>query len=165
MPGVVRGLRGIHRHAADRIGHCPGRGMAVVVVMVMRRRRGGVGMRVAHGVLSIVWPGTGGDVLDTYTPYGYLSSMNHSTKTSVQTRLKRIEGQVSGLHRMVEDDRYCIDILTQISAVRAALHKVEAEILRSHVAHCVSDAFATGDADGQKRKVEELVETIGRMTR
>ena len=91
--------------------------------------------------------------------------MNHSTKTSVQTRLKRIEGQVSGLHRMVEDDRYCIDILTQISAVRAALHKVEAEILRSHVAHCVSDAFATGDADGQKRKVEELVETIGRMTR
>ena len=91
--------------------------------------------------------------------------MNHSTKTSVQARLKRIEGQVSGLHRMVEDDRYCIDILTQISAVRAALHKVEAEILRSHVAHCVSDAFATGDADGQKRKVEELVETIGRMTR
>jgi len=91
--------------------------------------------------------------------------MNHSTKTSVQTRLKRIEGQVSGLHRMVEDDRYCIDILTQISAVRAALHKVEAEILRNHVAHCVSDAFATGDADGQKRKVEELVETIGRMTR
>jgi DNA-binding FrmR family transcriptional regulator len=91
--------------------------------------------------------------------------MNHSTKTSVQTRLKRIEGQVSGLHRMVEDDRYCIDILTQISAVRAALHKVEAEILRSHVAHCVSDAFATGDADGQKRKVEELVDTIGRMTR
>ncbi len=91
--------------------------------------------------------------------------MNHSTKTSVQTRLKRIEGQVSGLHRMVEDDRYCIDILTQISAVRAALHKVEAEILRSHVSHCVSDAFATGDTDGQKRKVEELVETIGRMTR
>ena len=91
--------------------------------------------------------------------------MDHSTKTSVQTRLKRIEGQVSGLHRMVEDDRYCIDILTQISAVRAALHKVEAEILRSHVAHCVSDAFATGDADGQKRKVEELVDTIGRMTR
>lgn len=91
--------------------------------------------------------------------------MNNTTKTSVQARLKRIEGQVSGLHRMVEDDRYCIDILTQISAVRAALHKVEAEILRSHVAHCVSDAFATGDADGQKRKVEELVETIGRMTR
>jgi len=91
--------------------------------------------------------------------------MNNTTKTSVQARLKRIEGQVSGLHRMVEDDRYCIDILTQISAVRAALHKVEAEILRSHVAHCVSDAFATGDADGQKRKVEELVDTIGRMTR
>ena len=91
--------------------------------------------------------------------------MNHTTKTSVQARLKRIEGQVSGLHRMVEDERYCIDILTQISAVRAALHKVEAEILRSHVAHCVSDAFSSGDVDSQKRSVAELVETIGRMTR
>ncbi len=110
-------------------------------------------------------PWAGGSALDTYTPYWYISSMKHDTKTSVQTRLKRIEGQVAGLHRMVEDDRYCIDILTQISAVRAALHKVEAEILRSHVAHCVSDAFASGDADGQKRKVEELVDTISRMTR
>jgi CsoR family transcriptional regulator, copper-sensing transcriptional repressor len=91
--------------------------------------------------------------------------MNASTKKSVQARLKRIEGQVGGLRRMVEDDRYCIDILTQINAVRAALHKVEAEILRSHVAHCVSDAFTSGDTEGQQRKVEELVDTISRMTR
>jgi CsoR family transcriptional regulator, copper-sensing transcriptional repressor len=91
--------------------------------------------------------------------------MNESTKNSVQARLKRIAGQATGLHRMVEEDRYCIDILTQINAVRAALHKVEAEILRNHVAHCVTDAFTSGDVEGQKRKVEELVDTIGRMTK
>jgi len=66
---------------------------------------------------------------------------------------------------MVEDDRYCIDVLTQINAVRAALHKVEAEILRNHVAHCVADAFTSGDVDGQRQKIEELVDTMGRMTR
>ena len=91
--------------------------------------------------------------------------MNESAKKSVQARLKRIAGQATGLHRMVVEDRYCIDILTQINAVRAALHRVEAEILRNHVAHCVTDAFTSGDVDGQKRKVEELVDTIGRMTR
>jgi DNA-binding FrmR family transcriptional regulator len=104
-------------------------------------------------------------VIDTYTQAGYLSSMNDNIKKSVQTRLKRIEGQVGGLHRMVEDDRYCIDILTQINAVRAALHKVEAEILRSHVAHCVSGAFDSGDVERQRQRVEELVDTISRMTR
>jgi DNA-binding FrmR family transcriptional regulator len=91
--------------------------------------------------------------------------MSRSVKTSVLTRLKRIEGQVGGIHRMVEDDRYCIDILTQIAAVRAALHKVEAEVLRNHVAHCVADAFTQGDAAAQRQKVEELVATMGRMTR
>jgi len=86
-------------------------------------------------------------------------------KKSILTRLKRIEGQVGGLHRMVEDDRYCIDVLTQINAVRAALHRVEAEMLRGHVAHCVADAFATGDAEAQRQKVDELVDTMGRMSR
>lgn len=66
---------------------------------------------------------------------------------------------------MVEGDRYCIDVLTQINAVRAALHKVEAEILRNHVAHCVSDAFASGDVEGQRQKIEELVDTMGRIKR
>jgi DNA-binding FrmR family transcriptional regulator len=66
---------------------------------------------------------------------------------------------------MVEYDRYCVDVLTQINAVRAALHKVEAEILRDHVSHCAANAFTSGDAIEQRQKVEELVETIGRMTR
>jgi DNA-binding FrmR family transcriptional regulator len=91
--------------------------------------------------------------------------MHQVTKKSVSARLKRIEGQVGGLLRMVEEDRYCVDVLTQVSAIRAALHKVEAEILRDHVSHCVVDAFTSGDTIGQQQKVEELVETIGRMTR
>ena len=91
--------------------------------------------------------------------------MNATTRKAVASRPKRIGGQVGGLHRMVEEDRYCVDILTQINAVRAALHKVEGEILKDHVAHCVAHAFAGGDAVEQRQKVDELVETIGRMTR
>jgi len=91
--------------------------------------------------------------------------MDDATKQSVATGLKRIEGQVRGVLRMVEQERYCVDVLTQISAVRAALHKVEAEILQDHVSHCVAGALASGDPVEQRHKVEELVETIGRMTR
>lgn len=77
-------------------------------------------------------------------------------------RLSRIEGQVRGIARMVGEDRYCIDILTQIAAVQAALRKVEGEILRNHVAHCVEHAIASGNADDQRRKVSELVEVLSR---
>ncbi len=91
--------------------------------------------------------------------------MNESTKAAVAARLKRIEGQVGGLQRMVSEDRYCVDLMTQIAAVRAALHKVEQEILRDHVAHCVADAFASGDSVDQRQKIEEMVSTVGRMTR
>jgi DNA-binding FrmR family transcriptional regulator len=91
--------------------------------------------------------------------------MHDTTKTSVITRLKRIEGQVGGLRRMVEEDRYCVDLLTQINAVRAALHKVEEQVLRDHVSHCVAGAFTSGDMVEQRHKVEELIETISRMTR
>ena len=91
--------------------------------------------------------------------------MRTDAKQAVTARLRRIEGQVGGLLRMVEADRYCVDILTQLQAVRAALHKVEAEILQDHVGHCVAHAFAEGDAAAQRQKVEELVATIGRMTR
>ena len=91
--------------------------------------------------------------------------MHDATKHAVALRLKRIEGQVRGVLRMVEQDRYCVDVLTQIDAVRAALHKVEEQVLRDHVSHCVADAFASGDPVAQQHKVEELVETIGRMTR
>ena len=91
--------------------------------------------------------------------------MDTATKRTVATGLKRIEGQVRGVLRMIEQDRYCVDVLTQINAVRAALHKVEEQILRDHVSHCVAGAFASGDPVEQRHKVEELVETIGRMTR
>lgn len=91
--------------------------------------------------------------------------MHDATKKTVATRLRRIEGQVGGLLRMVADDRYCVDVLTQINAVRAALHKVERQILEDHVSHCVAHVFNSGDAAEQRQKVEELVETVGRMTR
>jgi DNA-binding FrmR family transcriptional regulator len=91
--------------------------------------------------------------------------MHDASRKPLLDRLRRIEGQVGGLLRMVEDDRYCIDVLTQIQAVRAALHKVEEQILHDHVSHCVAHAFSSGDAGEQRQKVEELVDTIGRMTR
>ena len=91
--------------------------------------------------------------------------MHDATKKSVAARLRRIEGQVRGVLRMVEQDRYCVDVLTQVSAVRAALHKVEEQILRDHVSNCVAGAFVSGNPVEQRHKVEELVDTIGRMTR
>ncbi len=91
--------------------------------------------------------------------------MKQTSKTSTLKRLGRIEGQVRGLARMVEDDRYCIDIVTQISAVRAALRRVEEEILREHVAHCVEHAIRSGDKADQRQKVAELMDVMGRVSR
>jgi DNA-binding FrmR family transcriptional regulator len=91
--------------------------------------------------------------------------MQQQVKESVGKRLRRIEGQVRGVAGMVEADRYCVDIINQIAAVRAALQKVEEEILRDHVSHCVADAFAGGSADEQRAKISELVDTVGRMSR
>ena len=91
--------------------------------------------------------------------------MAKDSKASMLKRLKRIEGQIRGLARMVEDERYCIDIVTQISAARAALRRVEEEILRDHVAHCVAHAIASGDKADQRRKVTELMDVMGRAGR
>ena len=91
--------------------------------------------------------------------------MQIETKPAVLKRLKRIEGQVRGLARMVEEDRYCIDVVTQISAVRAALRRAEEEILRDHVAHCVEHAIASGSKTEQRKKVAELMDVIGRADR
>ena len=91
--------------------------------------------------------------------------MRTVAKTSVLKRLNRIEGQVRGLSRMVENDRYCIDIVTQLSAVRAALRRAEEEILADHAAHCVEHAIAAGDKTEQRRKVAELVDVISRSNR
>jgi CsoR family transcriptional regulator, copper-sensing transcriptional repressor len=91
--------------------------------------------------------------------------MRKEAKGSVLKRLQRIEGQVRGLSRMVHEDRYCIDVITQISAVRAALRRAEEEILRDHVAHCVDGAIKSGNAAEQRKKVAELMDVLGRAER
>ena len=86
-------------------------------------------------------------------------------KDALIKRLHRIEGQVRGVERMVEDDRYCIDVLTQISAVSRALDSLALEVLDDHVNHCVAGALASGDADEAGRKAEELLEAVQRFAR
>ena len=101
----------------------------------------------------------------TYTLWGYIARMRKDIKASCAKRLNRIEGQVRGIARMVDEDRYCIDIVTQVAAVRAALRRVEEEILRDHVAHCVEHAIASGNKADQRRKIEELMNVVGRAER
>ncbi len=91
--------------------------------------------------------------------------MRKDIKASCHKRLSRIEGQVRGLSRMVEEERYCIDIVTQISAVRAALRRVEEEVLKDHVSHCIEHAIASGDKVDQRKKITELMAVIGRADR
>lgn len=87
--------------------------------------------------------------------------MNEKTKAKVQ-RLNRIAGQVRGIAQMIEDDRYCIDILQQIAAARAALAKVESQVLKDHAACCVAEAIASGNEADQRAKFEELVVLLER---
>ena len=94
--------------------------------------------------------------LENITPKGYIAVMQAKAKTSALVR---------GLGRMVEMDRYCIDIVTQISAVRAALRAVEEEILSDHVANCVDHAIASGNKSEQRRKVAELMDVLSRASR
>jgi len=94
------------------------------------------------------------------TTHGYTA-----TKDQLLKRLRRIEGQVRGVQGMVEDDRYCIDVVTQIAAAKAALRRVEEEILRDHVAHCVEHAITSGDKADQRRKIAELMDVVGRADR
>jgi CsoR family transcriptional regulator, copper-sensing transcriptional repressor len=91
--------------------------------------------------------------------------MRNDIKASCAKRLSRIEGQVRGIARMVEEDRYCIDIVTQVSAVRAALRRLEEEVLRDHVAHCVEYAISSGNKADQRRKIEELMDVVSRADR
>lgn len=87
--------------------------------------------------------------------------MNHD-QTAIRNRLRRIEGQVRGIAQMVEDDRYCIDILTQMQAVKSALVRAESAILKQHAACCVAEAIASGNAEEQRTKFTELVDLIER---
>ena len=86
-------------------------------------------------------------------------------KQALVKRLHRIEGQVRGIERMVEDDRYCIDILTQVAAVNTALESLAFRILDDHVKHCVSDALAAGDPEAAQAKSQELLEAVHRFSR
>ena len=86
-------------------------------------------------------------------------------KAALTKRLHRIEGQVRGIERMVDDDRYCIDILTQISAVNTALESLAFKLLDDHVNHCVAGALASGDADEAAAKSKELLQAVQRFAR
>jgi CsoR family transcriptional regulator, copper-sensing transcriptional repressor len=86
-------------------------------------------------------------------------------KAALIKRLHRIEGQVRGIERMVEDDRYCIDILTQIAAVNTALESLALKILDEHVRHCVAGALTSGDEADAEAKTAELLEAVQRFAR
>ena len=86
-------------------------------------------------------------------------------KEALAKRLHRIEGQVRGTERMVEDDRYCIDILTQVAAVNTALESLAFKVLDDHVSHCVRDAFSSGDPKEAAAKSKELMEAVQRFAR
>lgn len=94
-----------------------------------------------------------------------LRLMKRENKDRLLNRLNRIQGQVGGIARMVEEDRYCIDVLTQIQAVRAALGKVETEMLRDHLGHCIEGAIVSGDRDEQRQKAAELIQLLERAMR
>jgi DNA-binding FrmR family transcriptional regulator len=97
--------------------------------------------------------------LETKT-HGYTAG-----KDALVKRLHRIEGQVRGIEKMVEDDRYCIDVLTQIAAVNTALESLAFKVLDDHVRHCVAGALASGDADDARDKTEELLAAVHRFSR
>ena len=86
-------------------------------------------------------------------------------KDQIVKRLHRIEGQVRGIERMVDEDRYCIDILTQIAAVKTALEQVGARLLEDHVTHCVRDALASGDEHAADEKTAELLTAVQRFVK
>jgi DNA-binding FrmR family transcriptional regulator len=96
----------------------------------------------------------------TEQTYGYTKD-----KEGLVKRLHRIEGQVRGIERLVDEDRYCIDILTQIAAVNTALEALAFKILDEHVRHCVAGALASGDEEDAREKTEELLEAVQRFVR
>ena len=189
VPAVLQPMlagRGIDVHSADRIanarcGAMLRMNMAAMIMSAAAAPAGRLGSRSCrsdpdrqpsmnsrshrrkphHQLCSYCSPST------TCTPYpqGVYRAYAKDIKDSCQKRLSRIEGQVRGLSKMVEEDRYCIDIVTQISAVRAALRRVEEEILKDHVSHCVEHAISSGDKVDQRKKISELMDVIGRADR
>ena len=90
--------------------------------------------------------------------------MKHAIHSDQAGRLRRIEGQVRGILRMVEEERYCMEILTQLRAARAALRKVEEQVLRQHVEHCVVHAVQGEDRAARQRKIDELLDAVSRFS-
>lgn len=88
--------------------------------------------------------------------------MTQDNKPKLLNRLRRIEGQVRGVARMIEEERYCIDVLTQLQASRAALVRVESELLKAHLSHCIESAIVSGDQAEQRKKVSELIALMER---
>ena len=86
-------------------------------------------------------------------------------RSHLLNRLKRIEGQVRGLAAMIEEERYCIDVLTQVRAVRAALVRVETTMLKDHLSHCIEDAITGASVAEQRKKAVELIELVARSER
>lgn len=98
----------------------------------------------------------------TSTPQGYAQTMPgyKSHKPQVQARLGRIEGQIRGVQKMVDEDRYCIDVLTQVGAIKAALDAVALVLLQDHTEHCVVEAVQAGDGSQKVRELNEAVERL-----
>ena len=88
----------------------------------------------------------------------------HENKDKTLARLKRLEGQVRGISRMIEEDRYCVDVLTQTAAARAALKGVEKLVIEDHASHCIEHAITSGNPADQREKFSELVEIINRTS-
>ena len=86
-------------------------------------------------------------------------------KQKIANRLHRIEGQVRGIERMVDEDRYCIDVLTQVAAVKTALDSLALQLLEAHVSHCVADALASSDRVAANEKGQELLAAVERFAR
>mgnify|MGYP003296034990 CR=1 FL=1 len=88
--------------------------------------------------------------------------MERDNKAALVNRLNRVEGQVRGIVKMVNEGRYCIDVLTQLQAVKAALAKVETTMLRDHLGHCIESAITSGDVVDQRAKAAELIQLLER---
>lgn len=86
-------------------------------------------------------------------------------KEAIIKRLKRIEGQVKGIQKMVEEERYCVDILVQVSAIRSAINKVGSIILENHIKGCVSDSLKHDNKDITEQTIQELMDTINKFTK
>ncbi len=89
--------------------------------------------------------------------------MTQQEKQNIQNRLSRVEGQIAGIKRMIGEDRYCVDVLTQVSAVLSALRRVEDDILYQHLHTCVAHAMRSGEKGDQKEKVDEIIDLLNKF--